>query len=112
MREKPDFPAPLLLSPALADLHAEGLTCHEYSIGPVRTVPSREPPAPRLVLSMLDADWLQKRMKERPRELAHETRDDEPSILLTATTSQLQAFTRRHAKEMFAVDTMDYTRVP
>jgi hypothetical protein len=52
---------------------------------------------PELKLAMIDFDWLDKYLKEHPKELAHHR--DEERIFLTAETADLQSFVLKHLGE-------------
>jgi hypothetical protein len=52
----------------------------------------------RIVIKMMDDDWLGKYVKAHPDELAT-TKVDKDSLLITATTDDLQAFLIRHEKD-------------
>jgi hypothetical protein len=53
---------------------------------------------PRLRLEALDVDWLGRHLKEHPRSLAHRAGMEKDSVVLTATTAELQRFIAKHLK--------------
>ena len=54
---------------------------------------------PDLKIAFCDYDWLQKFLKNTPSALAHRVEGD--SLLITASTSDLQKFVANHATELF-----------
>ena len=53
---------------------------------------------PELKLAMVDFDWLDKYLKDHPKELAHR-RDDRDRVFLTAETADLRGFVMQHLGE-------------
>ncbi len=82
------------LAPDQADLVAASLIPGHL----ILRVPQIEP---ELQLAFTDYEWLEKFLKANPKALAHRKHDD--SLLLTATTRELQRFVLKHsgADELF-----------
>lgn len=66
---------------------------------------------PHLKLAFIDYDWLEDHLEENPQALAHRAEQD--SLLLTASTRQLQRFVLKHLKsgELFGEYT-EMERIP
>ena len=64
-----------------------------------------------LLLACLDLDWLTKLLKQNPAAIAH-TRLPDDRIILTATTSEMQEFVRKHLDKAFDPDPEGLKRIP
>ena len=64
---------------------------------PVHTFVFVEQIEPNLKISFMNGDWLESYLEEHPRSLRHENFEDD-TIVLTASTKELQAFLLEHVK--------------
>lgn len=88
------------ISPADMDLPVEDVyMAHRL---PVHSFLKVGPMSPNLELLPLDQKWLEEYLKAHPAAIRHERVDD--GIVLTASTTELQAFARTHASTKGAFD--------